>query len=122
VLRRMMTNQNVEPNVTTYNSVINAYANRGHFQVRHEPHTCIHTRGEAAWGRLVYVRCMWIPDVHVRACVRVCVCVQGAEDVLQHMNAANVQPNMTTYNSLIDAYAAGGNSEVRLVCCLPVWL
>lgn len=33
VLRRMLQNQSIEPNVTTYNAVINAYANKGHWQV-----------------------------------------------------------------------------------------
>jgi hypothetical protein len=59
--------------------------------------------------------------VRVCVCVCVCVCVQGAENVLRRIHAdLHVEPNVTTYNLVINAYANRGHWKVRAGVGVPV--
>lgn len=55
VLRRIHADPHVEPNVTTYNLVINAYANKGHWKVSVPGRicTCCILEHASLWGRRV---------------------------------------------------------------------
>ncbi len=95
-MRRMNKIKEMEPNVITYSSVINAYANKGNWQVRTIPMYVIKNPQGTFMNQSMHP-----------------LYSQGAENVLRRMQYQGVQPNIITYNSLVTAYAKEGNWQVR---------
>lgn len=94
VLHRMQ-EQCLKANVTTWSSVINAYATKGDWQVSH-PTGPLHSFTQSL---LCLSKVSPLSDGRL----------QGAEDVLRRMQEHRVEPNVTTYSSVINAYANKGH-------------
>lgn len=103
MLQRLLASK-IEPNVMTYNSLINAHAKDGNWEGAEDVMRRLLERGID-------------PNVTTYNSIIKAYTKEGnsegAEDVLRRMQECCLKPNVTTWSSVINSYATKGDWQVR---------